>query len=153
METIQSVGRCVNSNEDIGFWAFAGPLVAHHLILMIGTNFLLYQVRGITDRYQEQKYVALASMLIMELVLVGVPVMVAVNDSPTATFVVLTGIIAFGNTGMSCNQSLKSFAPYAVCFLPSPVKLIMISLRFPFLVLHNLQERCALSLFQRFCSR
>ena len=68
---------------------------------MVGTNILLFQVREVTDRYQEQKYVALASMLVFELVLVGVPVMVAVNDSPVATFIVLTGIIALGDTGKS----------------------------------------------------
>ena len=99
VETIESVGRCTNQSEDVGFWAFAGPLVAHHFILMIGTNFLLYRVQDVSDRYQEQKYVALASMLVLELLLVGVPVMVAVNDSPVATFIVLTGIIALGDTG------------------------------------------------------
>ena len=93
------MGRCANLNDDVGFWAFAGPLVAHHFILIIGTNLLLLKVRDVTDRYQEQKYVALASMLVLELLLVGIPVMVAVNDSPVATFIVLTGIIALGDTG------------------------------------------------------
>ena len=101
VETIESVGRCANLNDDVGFWAFAGPLVAHHFILIIGTNLLLLKVRDVTDRYQEQKYVALASMLVLELLLVGIPVMVAVNDSPVATFIVLTGIIALGDTGKS----------------------------------------------------
>ena len=98
--TIETVGACQGSPDDVSMWAFLAPIIAIHVGSMIVTNVILFKVRGISDRYQEQKYVALASMLVLELLLVGVPVMVAVNDSPVATFIVLTGIIALGDTGM-----------------------------------------------------
>ena len=97
--TISTVGRCQSSNEDVGFWAFAGPIVGFHLLLVIVTNVLLYNVRQVGDRYQEQKYVAMASALMCEIFVVGIPVLVAVNESPTAMFIVLTGIIALDDIG------------------------------------------------------
>ena len=99
---IDSVGRCVPSNPDISPWAFAGPLLGFHLILMVTTNVLLYQVKDVTDRYQEQKYVGMASIFMFEILVVGVPVFIAVNDSPQATFVVLLSFIAFNDIGLLC---------------------------------------------------
>jgi hypothetical protein len=97
--TISSVGRCVNSNDDYEFWAFAGPIAGFHLALVIFTHFLLYNVKEVGDRYQEQRYVAMASMLMFEILIVGIPVMIAVNESPEATHIVLTGIIALDDIG------------------------------------------------------
>lgn len=67
--------------------------------MVVSTNILLYNVKEVADRYQEQKYVALASMLMLEILIVGIPVVVAVSDSPEATFIVLTGIIALDDIG------------------------------------------------------
>ena len=69
---------------------------------MLATNILLLKVRHVTDRYQESKYVAFASMLMFEILIVGLPIVIAVNDSPTATFIVLTGIIALDDIGILC---------------------------------------------------
>jgi hypothetical protein len=92
----------VLADEGTSVWVFAGPLLGFHLVLMLVTNVLLLQVRHVTDRYQESKYVAFASMLMFEILIVGFPVMIAVNDSPTATFIVLTGIIALDDIGILC---------------------------------------------------
>lgn len=92
--TIESVGYCTNEDEDgPDFWVFAGPLLAIHLILMILTNVLLYKVSGMKDRYQESKYISFAMLLMLETVVVGVPIAVAVGD-PQAIFVILIGTIA-----------------------------------------------------------
>ena len=77
--TIKTSGRC---SADNNVWAFLGPLVAIHASLQIITNWLLFKVRGVNDRYQEQKYVALASLFVLEVLVIGVPVLVAVQDSP-----------------------------------------------------------------------
>jgi len=100
--TISTIGRCVSSSDDVGFWAFAGPLVAFHFTLVVVTNVLLYKVREVGDRYQEQKYVGMASMLMFEVLIVGVPVLVSVRDSPAALFIVLTGIVALDDIGILC---------------------------------------------------
>jgi hypothetical protein len=100
--TLSSVGRCVIADEGTSIWVFVGPLLGFHLLLMVVTNILLLQVRHVTDRYQESKYVAFASMLMFEMLIVGLPVMIAVNDSPTATFIVLAGVIALDDIGILC---------------------------------------------------
>lgn len=95
--TISTVGRCVSSDGE--FWQYAGPLLGFHVLLVVVTNFVLCNVRDIADRYQEQKYVAMASALMLEILVVGIPVLVSVNDSAEATFIVLTAIIALDDIG------------------------------------------------------
>jgi hypothetical protein len=92
------VGRCVAEDEGT-FWVFAGPIIGFHVFLVVFTNILLYNVYNVSDRYQERKYVAMASMLMFEILIVGIPVMISVSDSPEATFIVLTGIIALDDIG------------------------------------------------------
>lgn len=41
----------------------------------------------------------MASALMLEILLVGIPVMVSVNDSAEATFIVLTAIVALDDIG------------------------------------------------------
>ncbi|CAJ1964634.1 unnamed protein product [Cylindrotheca closterium] len=100
--TISSVGRCVGSNPDSSPWYFAGPLLAFHVALMVSTNILLYKVKGISDRYQEGKYVGLASVLMFEILIVGIPVFIAVSDNSVAVFVVLTGFITLADISILC---------------------------------------------------
>ena len=48
--TVDSIGYCTNEDEDgPGFWAFAGPLAAFHLSLLVITNILLYKVSGMKE--------------------------------------------------------------------------------------------------------
>merc|ERR1712216_244288 len=49
--TIESVGKCTSNS----LWKFLGPIIAIHVCLMVITNALLWRVRNISDRYQEQK--------------------------------------------------------------------------------------------------
>lgn len=100
--TVESSGSCVMKNDSISFWAFAGPIMGIHFLLLIGTNYLLYRVRNVADRYQEQKFIAMASVLMFEILLVGIPVTVAVKDSPVATHIILVGIIAVSDIGILC---------------------------------------------------
>lgn len=58
--TINSHGSC-STDGDTSAWAFAGPIAGFHFVLMMATNIILFRVRNVGDRYQEQKYVALAS--------------------------------------------------------------------------------------------
>ncbi|KAG7359052.1 7 transmembrane sweet-taste receptor of 3 GCPR-domain containing protein [Nitzschia inconspicua] len=100
--TIETAGSCVMKDGSISIWAFVVPIMGLHIFLLIGTNCLLYQVRNVADRYQEQKYIAMASILMFEILIVGMPVMVAVNDSPVATHIILVGIIAVSDIGILC---------------------------------------------------
>ena len=91
------MGRCVSSDDN--FWLYAGPILGFHVFLVIVTNVLLCQVRDIADRYQEQKYVAMASASMVEILLVGIPVLVSVKNSASATFIVLTAVVALDDIG------------------------------------------------------
>ena len=82
--TIDSFGRCNSSGN---MFAFLGPIIAVHVTVITVTLGLLWKVRNIGDRYQEFKYVAIASVYICELLLLGVPILVAVQDSAPARYV------------------------------------------------------------------
>ena len=100
--TIKTSGSC-SAND--GSWAFLGPIIAIHVCLQIGTNWLLFKVRGVNERYQEQKYVALASLFVLEVLVIGVPVLVAVQDSPAARFIVMTAIVILNGTWLYIKTS------------------------------------------------
>jgi hypothetical protein len=94
--TLETVGQCGSDS----LWYFLSPIVAIHVCLMLITNVLLWRVRNMSDRYQEQKFVGLASIYICELVLLGAPILVAVRDSAAARYIVMAGIIFLTDTGV-----------------------------------------------------
>jgi hypothetical protein len=93
--TVKTSGGCKSQD---GVWAFLGPLIAIHVCLQIVTNWLLFNVRGVHERYQEQKYVALASLFVLEVLVIGLPVLVAVGENPAARFIVMAAIIILNGT-------------------------------------------------------
>jgi hypothetical protein len=97
--TLKTAGACEIGGDA---WAFIGPLIAIHASLQLGTNWLLFKVRGVTDRYQEQKFVALASLFVAEVLVIGIPVLVAVQDSPAARYIVIAAIIILNDIGILC---------------------------------------------------
>jgi len=95
--TIETVGRCASNS----FWKFVGPIIGIHVCLMIITNALLWRVKSLSDRYQEQKFVALASIYNCELLLLGVPILFSVQDSAAARYIVIAGVIFLTDTGVT----------------------------------------------------
>lgn len=98
--TIETAGSCQGSANDVSMWAFLAPIIMIHVGSMIVTNAILFKVKGISDRYQEQKYVALASIYICELVLLGLPILIAVQESGEARYIVIAGVIFLTDTGV-----------------------------------------------------
>jgi len=95
--TYETYGRC--SCEHFGFWA--GPLLALHVSIMAFTNYLLYKIRHVSDRYQESKYVGMASVYACEFLLVGIPIMIAVGENAVeASFIIFLCIVGFGDLGI-----------------------------------------------------
>jgi len=99
--TVKTYGECAMTGDQSMF-AFIGPLVALHGCLMIATNYLLYMVRNVEGRYQEQKYVAMASAYAFEVLVIGIPVLAAVQDSSSTRFVVLSSIVFLSDIGILC---------------------------------------------------
>jgi hypothetical protein len=94
--TLETIGQCSSTS----LWKFLGPIIGIHVSLMVITNVLLWRVRGMSDRYQEQKFIALASVYICELLLLGVPILFAVQDSAGARYIVIVGLIFLTDTGV-----------------------------------------------------
>jgi len=99
--TVSSYGSC-SLVDGQSMWAFVGPIIAIHGLLMIVTNIILYKVRNIGDRYQEQKYIALCSLFVCEVLVIGLPVVIAVGENSVAVFIVLSAIIALTDIGTLC---------------------------------------------------
>eukprot|EP00521_Asterionellopsis_glacialis_P009047 CAMPEP_0195283310 /NCGR_PEP_ID=MMETSP0707-20130614/1897_1 /TAXON_ID=33640 /ORGANISM="Asterionellopsis glacialis, Strain CCMP134" /LENGTH=975 /DNA_ID=CAMNT_0040342455 /DNA_START=118 /DNA_END=3045 /DNA_ORIENTATION=- len=99
--TIETHGEC-KMTKDLSIFAFAGPLIGLHGLLMIATNYLLYMVRNVEGRYQEQKYVAMASAYAFEVLVIGIPVLAAVQDSVETRFIVLSSIVFLSDMGILC---------------------------------------------------
>jgi hypothetical protein len=93
--TLDTVGQCASNS----LWKFFGPIIAIHGCLMVITNALLWRVRNMSDRYQEQKFVALASLYTCELLLLGVPI-ILVQVSAAARYIVIAGVIFLTDTGV-----------------------------------------------------
>lgn len=92
---VETFGKCDSNN----IFYFLGPIIVVHGSLMVITNVLLWKVRGMSDRYQEQKFIACASVYICELLLLGVPILIAVHNSASARYIVIAGIIFLTDTG------------------------------------------------------
>ena len=93
--TLVTVGQCTSNS----LWKFFGPIIAIHGCLMVITNVLLWRVRNMSDRYQEQKFVALASLYTCELLLLGVPI-ILVQGTAAARYIVIAGVIFLTDTGV-----------------------------------------------------
>jgi hypothetical protein len=70
------------------------------LTIIIITNVLLWNLRTMSDRYQESKYVTMATIFACEIFLIGVPILIAVDDSSEARYIVLCAFIAFSDMGI-----------------------------------------------------
>jgi hypothetical protein len=60
----------------------------------------LWNLRTMSDRYQESKFVTMASIFAGETFLIGVPILIAVGDSSEARYIVLCSCIAFSDLGI-----------------------------------------------------
>jgi len=93
---LESIGRC--DSDNLGAWA--GSLLSFHFIIMIMTNGFLWTLRAVNDRYQESKYITLASLFACEFLILGIPILLAVKDSADARHAALICIVAFSDMGI-----------------------------------------------------
>lgn len=95
--TYESYGRCTSNH--LRWWT--GAMLALHFSIMIVINYLLYQIRNVSDRYQESKYVAMASVYACEFLIVGIPILIAVGENAVeASYIVLVCIIGLSDIGI-----------------------------------------------------
>lgn len=95
--TYESYGRC--SSNHLAWWV--GSILALQFLVVVGTNYLLYNILNVSDRYQESKYVFMASAYACEFLIVGIPILIAVGENAVeASYIVLVCIVGLGDLGI-----------------------------------------------------
>jgi len=90
-DELTSYGRCVpQGNQWKGFVATLAILNFTALVLV---NVQAYHARSINDELSESKYIGLATLSMFQILLVGIPLLAIVYDTPSAYFFVWCGII------------------------------------------------------------
>lgn len=86
-----SYGRCAASGKaSIIFFSLLGVL---NFIALILANVQAYMARSIRDELAESKFIGLTTLSMMQISIVAVPLLVIVNNNPSASFFVWTGAI------------------------------------------------------------
>lgn len=90
-DELTSYGRCKAEGKAwVGFTSALGVLNFTALIL---ANVQAYMARSINDELSESKYIGLSTLSMLQIFVVGVPLLVIVDTNPSANFFVWTGII------------------------------------------------------------
>lgn len=89
---IETRGECTLSGNTSA-WAYVVPLLLLHIGIMAATNLMLRKVPGEQDKYKEQKYVAILSVCIGEILVIGIPMLLAVGNDNSSRFIVLALIV------------------------------------------------------------
>ena len=83
-DVIVSSGLCTVSGDP--FVAVA-PLLTAVLVLLVGGNILVYRARHIPSEYSESKWIAIAMIMLLEAMVLGLPVIILSSGTPTTAFI------------------------------------------------------------------
>jgi len=90
-DELTSYGRCQTEGPE-SVW-FVCALAVLNFTALILANVQAYMARSIKDEYQESKYIGLSTLSMLQIFIVGVPLLVIVSTDPSSNFFVWTGII------------------------------------------------------------
>jgi len=88
---LESYGTCASAGQ--AWKAFLPLLIIVDLAALILANIQAYRGRAINDELSESKYIGLATLSMMQIFVIGVPLLVIVHTNPAAKFFVWTGIV------------------------------------------------------------
>ena len=110
-----SVGRCTSGDKD--HWQIYLSLLAiPNAISLLFANYEAYKSRLISTEFGESKWIAMAMASILQILLVGVPLLFLVSDNPTAEFFVRTAIVFV----ISMSILLLMFVPKLLAWYKDP---------------------------------
>lgn len=95
--TIETIGQC-QSSGGVSVWAYVAPLLLLHSALMIVTNTLLWKIGVQNDRYHEERYIAIASVCVFEVLVIGIPMVFAVIEDNMLTFIAQSLVVFLNDT-------------------------------------------------------
>jgi hypothetical protein len=87
-----SYGVCAPKNGDSAV-IFVSIIAAINLTALLLACYEAYQARMISDEYSETSYIGMAVISMLQVSIIGVPVMFLVNENPAASFFVCCGLI------------------------------------------------------------
>jgi hypothetical protein len=97
--TIDSVGFC-SAGGDINAWFFAGPIAVVHAALLLRIVYLYFANKGKEDKYNQRQMCLFAALYSAQLLLIGVPVVVAFGNNTTARYAVMCGLVFCNDLGV-----------------------------------------------------
>merc|ERR1711988_64801 len=92
----ESVAKCSSDHP----WAYMSLIIVIHLVSLLYAYYLCYQSRNIPTEFQEGKWINMAMVSNLQILVLGVPVMIMVADSPDVSFFMRAGIIFLNDTGV-----------------------------------------------------
>ena len=98
--TIGTVGFCSASGHD-SLWAFAGPIALCHAALLIRIGVLYTTNRTREDKFGQRLYCLFAALYAAQLLLIGVPLVVAVGENTTARYALLCWLVFGSDVGVT----------------------------------------------------
>ena len=98
IDELTSYGRCKSEGSE---WkGFISALATLNFTALIIANVEAYKARSINDELSESKYIGLATLSMLQIFIVGVPLLVIVYQDPSAYFFMWTGIIFIISTSI-----------------------------------------------------
>ena len=88
----ESYGIC-STGEGVASTVIVSLLLALNFLCVVITNIQAYKTRKVSDEFNESNYIVLAMISIMQIFLVGVPLVFLTTNNPTACFFVITSMI------------------------------------------------------------
>ena len=88
---LATYGSCQASNEKTNW--FLGSLFALNFLAILLSNVQIFLARNLPRNLNETNEVAFSMLMLLEACLVGLPVFLVVQESPTALFLVATALI------------------------------------------------------------
>ena len=92
-DELTSYGSCRLGETSVSVSMAASVGVVNFLAVVLA-NVQAYKARNIKTDFNESSYVGIAMLSIMQIFLVGTPLVFLVNDSPPAKFFIITAIIS-----------------------------------------------------------
>ena len=84
--TISTYGACRCEQP----WVFMGPLVLINLGLLLMANWQAYKSRKIRSEFSESVYIALCMAALLEALMIGLPILLVVRNSPQAFYLTMS---------------------------------------------------------------
>ena len=99
MTTTETVGSC-SATGDVSLWAFVGPIALCHSALLIRIVVLYATNRSKEDKFGQRRYCLFAALFAGQLLLIGVPLVVAVGDNTTSRYALLCWLVFASDVGV-----------------------------------------------------